>query len=193
MIATTVSFSSQGLRHARQGFRALLGCLAATLLSAAICLLSAAICHAGDSAVVDSGEFFSEKAESDAARVIAETARTLHRDIAVETFHEIPANLKARLNSQDKAGRDQFFEDWALKQAKRKGVNGVFLLLVREPTHFHAVMGSETQKHAFTPEDCDALLKRTLPKLQKQRYDELLRDSVHFIATRMKSRANTRR
>ena len=185
MSTTTLDPSPRSLRNAGHGLCAFLGILA-------VMLLGTNVCRAAGSGVLDNGAFFSEQAKSDAAKVIGEMERTLHKDLAIETFKEIPADLKAGVNMQDKTALSHLYEQWALKQAKQKGVNGVYLLLVKEPSHLHAVVGNETQRQAFTLKDRDALLNLMLAKLRVHQNDEALRDGVNFVSATMKSHAGNR-
>jgi len=173
------------MRHAAQGLRAFLGLLAGILLDAHVC-------SAAGSGVLDNGGFFSEQAKSDAGKVIAEVERTLHKDIAIETFREIPGNLKAGVNVQDKTALNHLFQQWAEKQAKEKRVNGVYVFLVKEPAHLQAVVGNDTQRLAFTLKDRDSLVLLMLGKLRAHQNDEALRDGVDFIFATMKSHVNPR-
>ena len=124
--------------------------------------------------------------------MIADAERTLHKDIAIETFREIPADLKAGVNVEDKTALKLFFQQWAARQAKDKRVNGVYLLLVKEPAHLQAVVGNDTQRLAFTLKDRDSLVPMMLGKLRVHQNDEALRDGVNFIFATMKSHTNPR-
>lgn len=186
MNSTTVSCSPSSLPNAGHGLRAfahfakILGILAALVIGTGSCL-------AGGGGVVDNGAFFSEQAKSDATKMIAEMERTLRKDLSIETFKEIPASAKEGVNMQDKAAVAQMFKQWALKQAKQKGVNGVYVLLSKEPAHLESIVGNDTQKLAFTLKDRDALVTLMLAKLRAHQNDDALRDGVNFVSATMKS------
>ena len=82
-------------------------------------------------AIQDSGGFFSERAKSEAARNIAELEGSVRKDLAVETFLELPPDLRPGVNLDDKAAVSRLVEDWAVKQARLQGLNGVYILLVK--------------------------------------------------------------
>ena len=185
MNTMSLSPSERSLRNAGHGLRACLAILAAFFLGANVS-------RAAGSGVVDNGGFFSEQAKSDAAKVIAEVERTLHKDIAIETFREIPAELKAGVNLQDKAALGHLYQQWAEKQAREKRINGVYLLIVKEPAHLQPVVGTDTQRLAFTLKDRDSLVPMMLAKLRVHQNDEALRDGVNFIYATMKSHTNPR-
>ena len=150
-------------------------------------LLGTDVSRAASGGVVDNGGFFSEQAKSDASKVIGDMERTLHKGILIETFKEIPAEVKAAVNVQDKAAMSQMYDLWAKKQAKQHGVNGVYVLLVKSPSHLQAEVGTETQQLAFTMKDRAALVSLMLGKLGAKQNDEALRDGVNFVSATMKS------
>ena len=188
MRTTTIHPSSHSLRNAGHGLRAFLGVLG---ILAAL-LLGTNVCHAGAGGVLDNGGFFSEQAKLDAGKVIGEMERTLHKGVMIETFKEIPADLKAGVNLQDKAALRHLFEQWASRQFSQKGVNGVYILLVKEPAHLQSNVGNSTQAQAFTLHDRDALVAMMTAKLHAHQNDEALRDGVNFVFATMKSHTNPR-
>ena len=188
MSTTILHPSSRSLRNTGRGLRAFLSIFAIV----AAMLVGTNACHAAGSGVLDNGAFFSEQAKSDAAKVIGEMERTLHEDLAIETFKEIPAELKAGVNVQDKAALGHLFEQWASKQFKQKGVNGVYVLIVKEPAHLQISVGNNTQRQAFTLTDRDALSSLMRAKLHAHQNDEALRDGANFVFATMKSHTNPR-
>jgi len=150
-------------------------------------LLGTNVCRAGAGGVVDNGGFFSEQAKSDAAKTIGEMERSLRKDLAVETFKEIPANLKEGLNPQDKTALGRVCEKWAETRARQKGVNGVYILLVKEPAHLQVLVGNDTQRLAFTLRNRDELVSLMLADLRAHRNDDALRAGVNFVNTTMRA------
>ena len=164
----------------------------ALLCTAAAFFLGSVAARATGGGVVDNGGFFSEQAKSDAAKVIGETERTMHEDILIETFKDIPADLKAGADLQDKAARGHLFEQWARRQFTQKGLNGVYVLLVKEPAHLQVAVGNNTQRVAFTLKDRDALVALMTAKLRARQNDDALRDGVNLLFATMRSHSNLR-
>ena len=135
----------------------------------------------------DNGAFFSDRAKAEAARNIAELESSVRKDLAVETFQELPADLKRGASPDDKAAMNRVLEQWAVQQARAKGINGVYILLVRVPSHLQVVVGNDTQKKAFTLRDRDALVSEMLVKLRAKQYDDALLDGVNFVSTTMRA------
>ena len=145
--------------------------------------------QAGTAGIQDNAGFFSEPVKTDATWKIREVQNSFKKDICVETFKEIPADVKQGVNMADKTALHQMFEQWSLKRAREQKVNGVYILMVKNPTHLQANVGNETQKKAFTLADRDALVTMMIAKLHAKDNDGALRDGVSFMSTTMKSHA----
>lgn len=171
--------------RARQPLRACLVILSVLFIT----LLGINPCHAGTGGVVDDGGFFSERAKSDATKAIVEMGRTYRKDLTIETFREIPANLRTGVDLKDKAAIARVCEQWAEGRAKQAKVNGVYILLVKEPAHLQVLVGNDTQRAAFTLRDRDELVALMLTHLRAHRNDDALRAGVGFVATTFKSHA----
>ncbi len=152
----------------------------------------AQICLAGAAGVQDDAGFFSETAKADASFNIRALQESLKKDVLVETFQEIPADVKQGVNLRDKTALNRMFEQWSVNRARLQSVNGVYMLLVKEPAHLQVVVGNETQKKAFTLADRDTLVRTMLAKLRAKDYDAALREGTSFVASTMKSRATSR-
>ena len=92
----------------------------APFLAIALFALGISVCHARPAAIEDNAAFFSEPAKAEAARNIGELERSLKKDLAVETFKEIPEELRRGVNLEDKAILRRLCEQWAMKQARAK-------------------------------------------------------------------------
>ncbi len=164
--------------------RLFLPALAATLL-----LGTAGARAAGG--IQDDGAFFSEFAKVNAKGTINDVATRLHKDIAVQTFAAVPEDMKSTVLHSDKAATNRGFSQWAEKLAHAKGVNGVLILLVKQPAHLQVVIGTDTQRQAFTLLDRETLVQRMLANLRQKKNDDALIDAVNFISTTMKSHHNS--
>lgn len=140
----------------------------------------------------DNGNFFSKQAKIEANRNINELGQRFKKELVVETYAEIPSDLKLGVDLEDKAAFNRLFEQWATRQAKQQTVNGIYILLTKVPAHLHVVVGNETQKHSFTLKDREALVKGMLGKLRNKQNDEALLGAVNFVAVTMKEHSVSR-
>lgn len=160
--------------------RLFLPALAATLL-----LGTAGARAAGG--IQDDGAFFSEFARVNATGTINDVSTRLHKDITVQTFASVPEDIKSTVLQSDKAATNRGFTQWAEQLARSKKVNGVFIMLVKEPAHLQVVVGTDTQRQAFTLSDRATLVQRMLGQLKQKKNDDALIDAVNFISTTMNS------
>lgn len=161
--------------------RFFLPALAATLLLGTVGARAAA------GGIQDDGAFFSEFAKVNATGTINDVASRLHKDIAVQTFATVPEDMKASVLTADKATANRGFSQWAEQLARSKKVNGVFIMLVKQPAHLQVVVGTDTQRQAFTLADRATLVQRMLGQLRQHKNDDALIDAVNFISTTMQS------
>ena len=150
-------------------------------------LLGTSVSQAGVGTIRDSGEFFSEAAKSQAKQSISKIEQQFKKDLVIETFTEIPDELKQGVDLTDRTARNKLFEQWAVKQAKQEKVNGVYILLSRDPAHIQIVVGNETRDKAFTLKDRDNLASLMLGKLRCKQNDDALSAGVDFVLTTMAS------
>lgn len=154
---------------------------------ACLLLLGTAGARAGGAGIQDDGAFFSEFAKVNASGTIKDVASRLHKDIAVQTLAAVPEDMKATVLHSSKSATNRGFSQWAEQMAHAKGVNGVFILLVKQPAHLQVVVGTDTQTQAFTLLDRTALVERMIGQLRQKKNDEALIDAVNFIAATMQS------
>jgi len=139
--------------------------------------------------IQDNGGFFSESAKAEASRSIANLEQKLHKEVFVQTFPGLPADVQRGVDLQDKAATARAIGQWALKEFKSSEVNGVYILLVKSPAHLEVEVGTDTQKQAFTLRDRGTLVNLMLADLRAKQYDEALVNGVNFVAQTMRADA----
>lgn len=154
---------------------------------AAMLLLGTAGALSAAGGIQDDGAFFSEFAKTNASGTIQEVATKLRKDIAVQTFAAVPEDMKATVLQASKSATNRGFSQWAEQLARSKGVNGVFILLVKQPAHLQVVVGNDTQRQAFTLLDREKLVQIMIQQLRDKKSDDALIDGVNFISTTMHS------
>jgi uncharacterized membrane protein YgcG len=134
--------------------------------------------------VRDEGGFFSADAMRKASEGIAELRRRYGKDLVVETFKEVPDDRKKDYKSAD---RNRFFEAWAKDRAKALGVDGIYVLVCRDPAHLQVIVGEETRKKAFTAQDRERLVELLLKSFRERKYDEGLLEAVKRVEARLQA------
>ncbi len=142
--------------------------------------------------IQDEGALFSDFAKVNATGTIQDVVTKLHKDIAVQTFATVPEDMKAAILQSGKPATNRGFSQWAEQLARAKKVNGVFILLVKQPAHLQVVVGNDTQQQAFTLTDRATLVQRMIEQLRNKKNDEALIEGVNFISATMKSHLSAR-
>jgi uncharacterized membrane protein YgcG len=127
--------------------------------------------------VRDQAGFFGADAVQKANRALEEIRRQSGMELLIETYAEPPAAIAERLVRES---RDQVYADWAQERARQAGVNGIYVLITRNPAHLQVGVGSETRRVAFTNQDRDRLRDLLLSAFRQRRYDEGLLEAVDF-------------
>lgn len=89
---------------------------------------------AGSNGVVDNAGFFSKQTVASADEKIASIKKQFGQDVLIETFATVPADMKANYERLDKAGRERFVESWFTERARANRVNGVYVLICKNPS-----------------------------------------------------------
>ena len=134
--------------------------------------------------VKDEAGFFSPEAVKKAIHEIVAIDQRYAKELVVETFKEIPADRKKDY-SPDK--RKEFFYKWAQERARANKVNGVYVLICKDPPHLQVEVGNETQKKAFTIKDRDKMAQMLLKQFREKKFDDGLAEAVKFFETTLKS------
>ena len=149
--------------------------------------ISLSTASASTAGVIDSAGFFSESAKEEATKLMANAAREVRKDLCIESLKELPKEIQSAVSGQPKPVADRMYEQFTIKQASKHKVNGVYVLLVRQPAHMHVVVGNETARRVFTLKDKDALVDLMLGHLRKKEFDEALLKGTRFVTATMKS------
>jgi hypothetical protein len=164
----------------------LVGLLATTALAAIV------------AEVRDEAGFFSADAVRRANEVIDDIHRDFKKDLLIETFKTVPADKADEFKKLDKGAHAKFYNDWAIQRARTAKVNGVYVLIVKDPGHLQVEVGNETREKAFTIENRNKLAEIMTRKFRDARdakedaekqkiYDQALTDGVRYVFSTMKS------
>jgi uncharacterized membrane protein YgcG len=132
--------------------------------------------------VQDGAGFFKPETISKVNDVLAEIGKKHHRDLLIETYATVPGDKVEAFKGMDKEAKAKFFQEWARSRAIRRRVNGVYVLITKEPGHIQAEVGDQTEKGAFTAKDRDRLRDILLDAFKKKEYDRGLVDGAQFVA-----------
>jgi uncharacterized protein len=163
-----------------------------TLLAAAVTLLAVAPAFALTPQVKDDAHFFSAGAVDKADQVIQEIKDRYHKDLLIETVKTAPDERADKVKHMDRSERERFFADWARERARREGINGVYVLICKDPGHVQVEVGNETKQKAFTTEDRDQLRDLFVRAFKANEHDKGLLDGVAYVRDTMKENLRER-
>ncbi len=133
--------------------------------------------------IADGGEFFGD-AEQSAGTKIEELFAKHHKDIRIETFAAMPEAQQAKLKQ---LGSEPFFKGWLVERAKAEHVDGLFILICRQPAMIKVGINESTRKTKFNDGDREALWKLIKRRFDKQEFDAGLLDGLKYISDRFEA------
>jgi TPM domain len=161
------------------GFRFLALAIALTA-----CLVLATTSAAVTPEIRDDGKFFSPAALKKADERIRDIYKNHERDVLIETFTMVSRDDAEKVKGMDAKARSEYFLTWAKERVKSRAVNGVYVLLCKEPRHL-LVAVVEKAPHKF-PDGTQAVIEDVLRKeFRENRFDEGLDLALKAIEERL--------
>src|SRR5690349_1774433 len=145
-------------------------------------LLGVSRAPAASFGVRDNAHFFSADAVRQAEQSIQQIQQRHHKDLLVETFPAVPDDLSARLAQE---GKESFFAGWTKQRATQQAVNGVYVLIVKDPGHLEVWDGNKTQQHVFPESSAQQLKGQLLAAFRNKQYDQGLTQAARFVEDEM--------
>jgi uncharacterized membrane protein YgcG len=144
-------------------------------------LLAAGPAQALTPKVKDDGGFFSPDAVKRADQEIKEIKQRFNKDLVVETYATVPANKVEQVKKLDRNARRKFFADWVDQRARDQGVDGIVVLICKDPASIEVGVGLETRKRDFTLDNRDHLVRLLVEEFKAKKYDEGLIQGVQYV------------
>jgi uncharacterized membrane protein YgcG len=161
----------------RRLFRAVPTCAAWALLA------GAALAVAPE--VRDGGKFFSPEAVKKADEQIREIYRKHHQDVLIETFQSVPADQAEKVKAMDGKARTEFYSKWANDRAKERVVNGVYILITKEPRYLYAEViysdAAARDRKALPKDFYKTVRDAMIAEFAKGRFDDGLQAALRAV------------
>jgi hypothetical protein len=130
--------------------------------------------------VRDQAKFFSPEAVKKANEQIREIMRKYHKDLLIETFPTVPADPGVeKVKAMSKDERNAFFHKWALERSTAAVVNGIYILVCKEPAHLQVEISPDLQ--AQLGKSYEKLIGLLLADFHERRFDDGLEKAVKFV------------
>ena len=126
--------------------------------------------------VRDEGKFFSPEALKKADEQIREIYRKHNLDVLVETYKTAPGEDVEKLKAMDDKGRAEFFLKYAKDRTRDRVVNGIYVIITREPRHLLVGITGRGEK-AFSRDFRAKAEQGMIAEFRKGRFD----DGLHAL------------
>ncbi len=137
--------------------------------------------------VKDSASLFKPETARQANALIAEIKQRYKKDLLIETFAQVPEGKDGNAVSADGKASPPFFRDWAAQRAREAGVNGIYVLVCKEPSFLQIAVGNDTRQKAFPDADRQALSKLLLDRFKQKEFDGGLLEAVRLVQSTLKT------
>jgi len=136
--------------------------------------------------IKDDGKFFSADAVKKANDQIREIARKYDKDILIETFAGVPADQAESFAKLTKEERTKFLKKWAEERAHTAVVNGIYVLICKEPSHLEYLRTGKAGT-ALDNQTVSKAVELLLTDFRMKHYDEGLLACVKFVSDKLAS------
>jgi uncharacterized membrane protein YgcG len=143
------------------------------------CLVFVTVAGAVAPEIKDDAKFFSADTIKKANKEIRDIARKYGKDFLVETVNTVPADQAERVKGMSTQDREKFFENWAADRADATVVNGVYLLVCKDPRHLQVVIAGKHEP--LTPATQRKIRDQLIATFRQSKFDEGLMQAIATI------------
>jgi hypothetical protein len=136
----------------------------------------------------DDAKMFSPAAVKKADDAIRKIYIDHDRDVLIETFASVPAEDLEKVKAMDKAEKTTYFTRWAKDRVTQRGVNGVYVLICKEPRFLRAGV-VEKVPHRFPKGFADVVEETLLKDFKDAHFDEGLEQVVRLVQDKLEKQA----
>jgi uncharacterized membrane protein YgcG len=135
--------------------------------------------------VRDRGKFFSPEAVKKANGQIRELYRKYTQDVLIEAYDTVPTDQAEKLKGLDAAGRAEFFKKWAAERARERAVNGIYVVISREPRYVYSdayyTEGFSRERRLLSSAVARKVSEALIGHFKEKRFDEGLSAAVGVV------------
>jgi hypothetical protein len=123
------------------------------------------------------------------ANELAEAIQTNYdKRLVIETFSSVPWTARLTHNFKDPQDRARYFAEWAKRNARRAGANGIYVLICKQPAPVEVEVRVGRDTLPFFPlEDANRAREVLLADLRQGQPDTALLRSVRLIESRLEA------
>ena len=147
-------------------------------------ILSAGTAHAVAPEVKDEAKFFSPETVKKANEEIRAIMRKYEKDVLIETFPSVPEGQLEKVKAMPPDERAQFFHTWATERMDARVVNGVYILVCKNPTRVQ-VEASAKARNVFDKRTMEKLSEMLVSRFQKKEFDDGILAAIQFVREKL--------
>lgn len=122
-----------------------------TLTVLAACLLATGLARAAQPPEINVEEDFLKPETVQKALAIARSVKEQYgKDLYIETFKSVPEGKINDVKAMSARRRARFFQEWAEEQALKRGVDGVYVLMCKQPPDAAIAVSPDLEERGFT-------------------------------------------
>jgi len=126
----------------------------------------------------DEAGFFSAAALKTAGERIKELDAKYQIPVLLETFKAIPEEKAKGLDLLDIRVREKLFADWGRERLQASKIDGVGILICKDPAYIFIALGDMTRQTRLTPADRRVLISMMINRFVDRRFDDGLLDTL---------------
>ncbi len=146
-----------------------------------------ALVQAADEGVLDEAGIFSPAAVTAAREKVHQIRREYHCDVLIDTVSRPPAADWSKATSWSGRKRADYFHGWARERSQQLGVEGIHVLICKQPRHVAVVVWPERLEEQFNQKDCTDI-ERLLTRQLLRSPDETLLTALDRVRTDLEAR-----
>ncbi len=152
-------------------------------------LLAGAPARAAVPEVRDDAKFFKADTIKRVNAIIREIHDKYQRDLFIETYPTPPGGEAeaAKVKAMDKNRREEFYSNWLRERARDLRVDGVYVVITRNPPEVEVGVGGETRKRDFTSDNRRELQRLMVDRFKKKEFDDGLVAAAEYVRDSMRS------
>lgn len=150
----------------------------------ALLALTAGTARAVAPEVKDEAKFFKPETVKKANDEIRAIMRKYEKDVLIETFPSVPESQLEKVKAMSAEERAQFFHTWAVERMDARVVNGVYILVCKEPPRVQVEVSAKA-RNVFDKKTMDKLSEILVSRFQKKEFDEGILAAIQFVRDKL--------
>jgi len=139
--------------------------------------------------VKDEGKFFGAEALKKANAKIRDIYKKYKKDVVIETIDALSVDDQKKAKEE---GNKKFFPKYALKRIDDLGVNGIYIIISKEPRWAQFEMDPMTRKGVFPNAERDKAYTKLIERFKEKEFDEGLADALDAIDASLKAKTKSK-